>query len=164
MNIHLRDNLLATGPHLIVRKPSDETVNSAGTGSTLQDDNDLLVAVGASDIWQFVFNIIYSSNTTADFKFAFTQPAGGKISGSGVAFSPVLATIMSNLNGDTGSPTSSNALGGAALATPILHRFDGIWTGGGTAGNVRLQWAQNTSDAGNTVVHANSTLWAVKLV
>ena len=161
MDPHIRDNFLSMGPHLIVRKPSDETISS---NAVLQDDNDLLMSVGASEVWQFSFNIIYSSNVTADLKFAFTQPAAGKISGSGVAFGPTLATIMTNINGDTGSPTANNILGGAAVATPIFHTFNGIWTGGGTAGTLRLQWAQNASDAGNTTVHANSTLWAVKLV
>ncbi len=159
-NTHIRDNELALGPHLVVRKSSDETISS---NATPQDDDFLLMAVAANEIWLVSFNVLYSSSITADFQWRFTFPTGGRIDATGVAFNPSLAVMYMNVS-DTTSPGTAQSLGGGGVGTPRLFiKVEGIYTNASTAGNLTFQWAQNTSDASNTVVHANSTLWAVKL-
>ncbi len=57
----------------VVRKTANETISA--NNSTLQDDNELLFAIGASETWCFAFYIIYSDTTATDIKFAVTGPA-----------------------------------------------------------------------------------------
>jgi len=158
-NTQFRDNL-NTLSHLVVRKTADESLSSS---TTLQDDNHLILPVAANEVWQFSFNIIYSSGTTEDFKIGFTFPTSGRIDAMGVAFDGALAVSLPNVSTTTSPATPTTALGGAGTTVRFPVSMQGIFTNSSTAGNVTLQWAQNTSGATTTTVYANSTLWAVKL-
>src|SRR5262245_12791739 len=102
-NQQIRDNGNSMGPHLIARKTSDETVNNS---TTLQNDDNLLLAVTANEIWQFKLCILYNSSTAADFKMAFTFPSGS-----------IVATAITK---------------GNTVSTGILVGFDGASPAAGT--------------------------------
>lgn len=130
-----------------VTKSSDETIN---TSTTLQDDDALTFAVVANGEYEVEAVVLYNSGATPDFKFAWTAPAGATIDGHAIV------------------PTASNTSTGAVIVEAVAITTAvgvgapiAVWCRftvvvGGTAGNVTLQWAQNTSDAGNTSVLTNS--------
>ncbi|MGH2373036.1 MAG: hypothetical protein ACRDIC_06100 [bacterium] len=157
MDPHVRDNLLAVGPHLVVRKPSDESVTSS---TVLQDDNNLLMALAANEIWhvRFILLMFDNSASVADGKVAFTIPAGASMG----------LTVIYDKPGSAGAQMSRFNTSGTSVQvdlTNVLSAIEvfGVVTNGGTAGNLTLQWAQAVSNASSLDMKANSTLWAVKL-
>lgn len=158
MNPHVRDNLNATWAHLIVRKTADESLSAS---TTLQDDNDLVLALAANEVWLVHYALRYSSPTAADLKVAFTFPSGGEIEFHSSHKTSTGASDDLDWLGTT-TPTASQSFGSITTSVQFA-RIDGLFVNGGTAGNLTLQWAQVTSDAGSTIMKAHSTLWAVKL-
>jgi len=160
-NAQIRDNELALGPHLIARKTADQSVT---TSTTLVDATTMTLPVGASEVWQFEFDVIYSAGNTGDIKFAFTFPAAGRIDASVVWVDDGGSTTLPRNWSGTTTPTSSVNLSGfgGAGTRPFLP-IQGIFTNSVTGGNLQLQFAQVVSDATSAVVYANSTVWAVKL-
>jgi hypothetical protein len=140
----------------IVRKTADETVNNS---AVLQNDDDLLLPIGANEIWRFEFVIYGISNATADFKYSLVGPAA--------------SNVRWEFTGENESATvvSWNFLaGGVAVAargfadgSHTLNILRGVIINGANAGNLQLQWAQNTADASDTKVFANSCLLATRL-
>lgn len=153
MNPHVRDNLLAAGPHLIVRKTADE---SDSTG-VLQNDDSLLLALLANEIWQFRLNLLVVSAATTDFQARLTFPSG---SISGLIWSANAGTIAGADFSATASPSVTTIVPTANTVSNHVI-LEGVISNGGSAGNLQLQWSGNTAVA--CVVKANSTLWAVKL-
>ena len=154
----VRENFLLAGPHLIVRKPSDESVTSS---TALQDDNHLILPVLANEVWKLNLEVIYSASTTGDFKFGFTFPTGGRLDVQMLG----LQSAVVHLGGFsvTTSPSGTDNFDGLGSTAHFPLPIWGIYTNGANAGNLTLQWAQQASDATATTVYANSTLWAVKL-
>jgi len=68
----------------VVRKTSNESVTSS---TTLQDDDALVFAIGASENWAITFHVFFRSSTGGDIKFGVTVPSGaaGSLSGVGPA-------------------------------------------------------------------------------
>lgn len=142
----------------IVRKSANEVVNNS---STLQDDDHLLLALAASEVWRFECNLFYDSGTTPDIKFAFTFPAG--------------ATLYWVNYGDDATGTNSTGNAVITASAAVRHSFGngvgsvrhmlimGVIANDTTPGNLQLQWAQNTLNASDTTLRANSTLMAWKL-
>lgn len=152
----------------IVGKSADQTV----TGSTvLVDDDSLFLPIGnsATETWFFEFILyVLAANTTMDFKCGFTAPAGASMrwgiqgsAGVGVNGWGVQTTgsTPSGLAESVGGPISVGTTAGVSQGMS----FGGWVFGGGTAGNVRFQWAQATSDGGNLVVKKGSFLRAIKV-
>lgn len=133
-------------------KTLDESVIS---NTTLQDDDELLVAVAAASIYDLTLDLYYTSGVTPDLKFGWTYPAGTTIKASMQGyFSGVMQSVLI-------SQTGVNSLdGGTDFACVVRGR---IFTSS-TAGTLRLQWAQVTSNATNTTVLAGSALTLTKLL
>jgi hypothetical protein len=159
MNIHLRDNMLAGGPHLIARKTADETVASS---TTLQPDNDLILPVGANEVWQCRFCLRWTASATGDIQINFTFPASGEIELSAAAKNTTAVDEAFDWRATT-SPSETKNIGIANTSVVEFLVIEGLCITAGTAGNLTLQWAQAASDATATIVKANSTLWGVKL-
>jgi hypothetical protein len=157
----VKANFDAMGPHLINRKTADQSVTSS---TTLVDATTMTLPVGASEVWQFEFDVIYSAGNTGDIKFAFTFPAAGRIDATVVWVDDGGSTVLPRNWSGTTTPTSSVNLSGfgGAGTRPFLP-IQGIFTNSVTAGNLQLQFAQVVSDATSAVVYANSTVWGVKL-
>ena len=159
MDVHVRDNFNAMGPHLIVRKTSDQSVTSS---TVLVNDSVLVLPVGVSEIWHFTFFVVYTGASTGDIKIAFTFPSGGDIRMSLIGRNAAGTVVDQNFSTTT-SPTSSIDFAAAGTTFANTLPLTGVFVNGGTGGNLQMQWAQQTSDATATIVKANSTLWAVKL-
>lgn len=140
-----------------VRKTADQTVNNS---NVLVNDNHLLFPVLANEVWTFDIRLRIQSTTVADFKYAYALPAGGdvKLHLAATAFDSDIADIErdnTNLGGLI-------AIGAAPPSVyVVISRV--LYIGGANAGNVQLQWAQNTAEATDTKVLANSYIVAHNL-
>jgi hypothetical protein len=140
-----------------VRKSSNQSVTSS---TTVANDSQLKFAVEANATYLFhVWLWVYAADGTPDIKLTFTGP-----SGSTLVWSP--STLYGTSDGTT-------ALGTVSAATVTLNAFVdanernqlyfGSILNGATAGDVTLQWAQNTSSGTATTVKAGSYIYGIKV-
>ena len=145
-------------------KTATESVTSS---TTLQNDDELLLAVLANTTY-FVFGLLFYDGATAgDFKFAWTGPSGYSFDYS----APVLATGTTSAIVDGGATNTLNmsafqetdifSVGAAGAGNTIAITITGVLIIGGTAGTLQLQWAQVASSATATRVFAPSCLLAI---
>lgn len=126
-----------------IPKVSDETID---TSTTLQNDDELFFPVDANKVYAVTGVIRFTTGTTPNIKFTWAAPAGATW------------VFRSQGNGASGTWESS----GSATKTPngaathLIFVFWGHVVVAGNAGVVQLQWAQNTSDGGDTTVNAGS--------
>lgn len=144
----------------VVLKTADETVNAS---TTLQNDDALVFTAGATNSYLILAHLYYSSAAAADIKFAFTVPAGAVIrlshdAGRDAAGS---ANIPDTVVTSSGTACGSHTGQGVGTTRYVLLTCYVRTTG--TGGSMQLQWAQNTSDATNTVVHLGSSLLVTTL-
>jgi hypothetical protein len=160
LDTHIRDNLLAVGPHLIVRKTSDQSVTSS---TVLVDDSALVLAVAANEIWRFELMLFYESGSTEDFKFSWSFPTSGVLSSYVAHLDAANAFTLEYPRLTASDGVTVILSGGAGAGAPRVQPVYGLFVNSTNAGNVTFRFAQNTSGATSAIVKANSTLWAVKL-
>jgi hypothetical protein len=136
----------------VVKSASEIQNSTVNPSASLQDDDELLFSIGSNETWSFTMELQLNSPTAPDIKFAVTAPSGATCS---IAFSDE-ENAVSNSNLGCGVSTGLIATNG----TNELYRVTGSVTNGSTAGDVVLQWAQNTANAANTTIFAGSTLVA----
>lgn len=138
-------------------KTSDEVVNNS---STLQNDDQLVVALTANAVYRLTVEAQYTAGTTADYKWAFTFPAGTTVS----IAQPALWSTATAYTQAVGPLTSGTAVaaGGNGTGTKATIFMVGIVTVGGTAGNLQYQWAQNAATVEDTTTYAGSYLELVR--
>jgi hypothetical protein len=150
-------------PKVVVRTSDSATRSTA----TFAVDDTLVWAVGANDRWIIQGFLTFTAAdgagaaTTADAKVSFTVPASGSMLHG-------FFGVTNNGNPSYGSvatgstpaalkaATSAQAIGAAALSFGVS--IAGYYTGGGTAGTVSLEWAQNTTNAATLLLAKNSVL------
>lgn len=153
-------------------KQTDENWNSAsgGGGTTLQNDNELVV-VGAANTSYKVFLDVWAKEAASqvtDIKFAFTQPSGCVLSIGGPgphtawnASAGALEIEWAALQNQTATTTSTLSYG--TTVTAFIYRMTGTWRVGGTGGSLQLQWAQVLANAANLTVMAESSMAIIPL-
>jgi hypothetical protein len=154
------------GTLTFVARTADATGrNSGNTGTTLTDDDTLIIPVAANHTYAFTVCLqVNAANNTMDVKFGFSVPSGTTMSW-GIFGASTQATWISVAV--VSSPSLLLAAGGtqqvgtSAGTSGIV--LQGIITTSATAGNVALQWAQVTSDAGDLKLLAGSYLSYVRL-
>lgn len=144
-------------------------VGPIAASTTLQDVTGLGVAIGASatEMWLVKYWLLVdAANAAMDAKFGFTFPAAatgkwGTMSSAPTATASWVTTattstpaVLANLSNivNVGTPIGINGV-------PLMA----IVFGGGAAGTLQLQFAQNTSDAGNLKIDRGSVVEAIKL-
>lgn len=137
----------------VVRKTADETIVSS---TVLQDDDHLVLAIGANEVWHIRLILLYTSPAAADIKYSWTIPVGATITWGNMH--PVENAY--ELYDTSGTTTAGVSTSGG---TRDITFADIIVINGANAGNVQFQWAQNTSNVGNTKVLANSCLIGWKI-
>ncbi len=142
---------------LIVKSADESVINS----TTLHNDLELFFPVGANEKWQFEGVLLVSSETTPDFKLTFIGPTGA-LGSFGVEAGNAGGTSTKFASGGTLGASLTVATSGVATIT-VIRYWGGIGNGG-TAGFLRLQWAQNTSFANATTVRAGSYIKFVQQV
>ena len=142
---------------IVVRKTADETVNNS---STLQNDDHLILPLGANEVWIFQFFLFSNSSTTADIKIAFTAPTGA-------VFQYLISSADIGVDSSTTTATFARMSTGAInIYGESLDKLDilrGLVINGANAGNLQLQWAQSLAEVSDTIVRANSCLIATKI-
>lgn len=138
---------------LYVRKTATENVLNS---TTLQDDNELLLPVKANYTYQFKMVFFNASGSTANLKYKFSVPSGTTMFYSSThSFAGVLDSFY-NTEGST------VVVGSSGSNKPVI--VDGIILVSATAGNVTLQWAQNTATgAENSTVSFGSFFTAQRV-
>jgi len=142
-----------TGVNLVY-KTADETVNNS---TTYQDDDHLVKALGANETWTITYYLRYSSSAVADFKHKFTVPSG--TTGWWTAHGNN-GNYVYQWRGDAITDEGTQNSGDSVKELIILVAY--VKTSS-TAGNITLQWAQNTAEVSNTVLSEGSYLEAKKL-
>ncbi len=143
-------------PEVLIVKASDESVTSS---TTLQNDDELLFAVGASETWVFTICMFITAATASDLKMDITVPSGASVSWMQAR----------DLGGTSGFPVfNAHEAGGSGAVEFDAEAKRGTMIFGTlanstNAGNVQLRWAQNTSGGTATTVHARSWLSATQL-
>jgi hypothetical protein len=135
-----------------VFKTADE---STASDTTMSSDSELFVGVLANGKYAVKGRIFFNTPAAADFKWQLAGPA-----------SPTLINVAKKAIGGGETAESAIAVDTAfATSTPVLGsgttgyvEFEAILHNGANAGVVEFQWAQNTSDGGNTIVRAGSYL------
>ena len=126
-------------------KTVDEDVNNS---TTMQDDDALLLAVEANARYEMLIILRVTIRAASDFKFQFTVPASATIEGH------ASSTVQNNPVFDL---TTAQTITVTALIQTFI-RYAATITTAGTAGNVTLQWAQNTAAIEDTTVKNGSLL------
>jgi len=147
---------LRTGVHgvVIVRKTADETVNNS---NVLQDDDELFFAVGANEVWELTFIPLIDSPAIPDIKFAWGVPAGAELYRVCIRRDAAGALQIEYA-------LSGGSMPSQGVAVPRIVGIEkGLYIGGVNAGNVQLQWAQETANVSDTKVLANSCIIAHRL-
>jgi hypothetical protein len=125
------------------------------SNTTLANDSELLIYMKASTKYRITGTIFFDTTANADFKYGFVGPASPTlvrmarstaIPGAAPTFSVV----------DIALPTAQTLVGTGTTGGYI--QFTCIYQNGTNAGYFAFQWAQSTSDAGNTIVRAGSFL------
>lgn len=140
-----------------VKKTSDESVTSS---TTVQNDNQLVLAVQANSVYIIEGFFIYSGDG-GDIKLHFDVPSGATL--DWVTNAPIGTTdiTLSVAYQTAGSSPNGNDRADTTLKSVILPK--GTLITGATAGNIQLQWAQNVSDPDATTIFANSWLRAQRV-
>lgn len=143
-----------------VRKTANETVNNS---STLQNDDTLLAALAANEVVAFICQIWFSSATAADIKLAFTTPAAATIVWAGAGGFQFTTAEGAALFQAVETSGGSASIGGRGAGDKRTITLIGLVANGANAGNLTLQWAQDTADASDTIVYANSWLLPLRV-
>lgn len=152
-------------------KLSDESVNNGGTGTTLQSDDALFVAVRAGVKYRVDFSLLYTeaAGTGIDIKCAWTFPSGCTldlaVAGPNLAWTGAAAAAeaeWSAWQNQTTSPTGTISFGSTNAAS-LSVTAQGLLRVGATAGTFQFQWAQQNSSASNLTVKAGSSLMLTPL-
>lgn len=128
-----------------VNKTADETVNNS---DTFQNDDELLLAIGANEVWAFELYLLSSSSAVADYKGKFVGPSG--------------ATVYAQFASSNHLP-ADQTLVGVGRVGGVFQKWHGVIINGATAGNLQFQWAQDAAEASDTKVLAGSCLVATQL-
>ncbi len=137
----------------IVRKTADQTVNDS---ATLVNDTHLLLAVGANDVWIIEVILKYTSpSVTPDLDHLWAVPSGGEARG---IYDFKINGVM-----DAGADMTSERKMDTGSGIVYYGMYRILYVGGGTAGNLQLQWAQSTATSENTVMQENSCIIAYQL-
>lgn len=143
-----------------VRLPIRARCTSALTknaNTTFSDITGLSVSAGANKVYRLWGRIsVTAANTTADYKIQIVLPAGATIDWSLYAGNTSLSTVSASTI-DIGRTTATSHARGT-IAGDVTGLFSGIITMSSTAGTIKLQGAQNTSDPSNVVFNVGSEM------
>jgi hypothetical protein len=145
------NNLLLAG-WLTLSKAADET--RTGT-TTLTDDAILKFNMLASTNYRIRGKVFFDTTANGDFKYAMNAPSAPTLI-RGVRTSCIAGGTPAELVVDVAA-VGSTSLAGAGTTGGYVA-FDFLHQNGVNAGLWSFQWAQDTSDAGNTIVRAGSYL------
>jgi len=142
-----------TGGFDTVFKTADETIQ---LDTTLTDDTDLQFAIAANDVTAVITVIFLESNAAANWKDNYSGPAG--CTGRKMTVNGLWRVATQTTNPfDTGS--ASIASNGTEQTYANYMKI----TNGATAGTLAFQWAQQSSQAIDTILKLGSFMMFRKM-
>jgi len=136
-----------------VIKASSETVSGS---TSLQADDELTFAMAANTRYEFEFSLYYDTTAAADFKFDLDSSGSTDPGDMNIAIEYLAPAATAWVS--TVYTTLNNVISITAGAGSGQIKIGGYAANGADAGSLRVRWAQNTSDPGNTVVRRSSSL------
>jgi hypothetical protein len=135
-------------------KPSDQSVTSSTVfvnDSALFIPSSSLVANGS---YLFICDLFYEGGVqgASDLKWQWILPAGASMLYAGTNFS------LAGAFGQGVRTNASQTAGSNGAGNKLAVLMNGVFIMSTTLANLQLQWAQNTSSATATIVHANSNV------
>jgi hypothetical protein len=143
-------------PWTLVAKKADQ-IRTATT--TIAPDDELLFSMAAGAKYLVRGGVFFDTTASADFKWRHVGPASPTLVRikrqwlvpDSAAFAVFYAFVDTAFSGVDLAVVGTGTTGGCVLLEGVVHN-------GANAGNFSFNWAQNTSDAGNTIVRAGSYL------
>jgi hypothetical protein len=145
---------------ITVIKSSTESVTSS---TTLQDDDELVIALAANSDYWIDGIIFYDAGTVGDIKIQFTGPASATCALALIGISTGAAGGGDYAHGTYTAFSNTSSFGGTGAGDMRSILVGGMVHIAGTAGNFRFRWAQDTSSSGATRVFAPSTFTARRI-
>ena len=143
---------------IVAVKPAD---TGRATTTAMTADPDLLLPVAANATYDISGCLFYTGpNTASDLKFTYTLPASA--SGQYFPCHQNISGIFTGSFAQQWTDTVTANTPGTSTANLMVVFVKGILLTSGTAGNITLSWAQNTSN-GTTTMRANSFLSAQRM-
>jgi hypothetical protein len=127
---------------------------SRASTTTLADDPHLTIPVAANATYHTDVVLFHNSQPTGDFKWTFVGPASSVLSYAGATVTLAGAVYIDDNVFYSDLTDVQNSGGIAGVWVPII--IQGMLITSGTAGNFKLQWAQQTSNAGSSTLKTNS--------
>lgn len=154
----------------IIRVAYNSASTTKNASTTFGDATGLTIALEANTTYGWDCYLAYNTGRTPDVKIAWAAPAGATghwgayglsttESGSGIGS---LTALRVNAYGDA-SPIVLGGNDTPSVPGPMVARPMGFIVVSATAGSLQLRFAQNTSNASNTVINAGCWLRAWKL-
>jgi hypothetical protein len=138
------------GGSVFAYKAADAAAITNTTG--LADDADLHMAVDASTKYLLTAQVMYDAGATCDMKTKFIGPSGATLDWASNG-------LVTGASGATGSVdraartiASSPGNGGGGAGTVVTVTFTGLLQVSTTAGTFKMQFAQNTLSATESVI------------
>ncbi len=142
-----------------VHKTANQTVNDS---VVLVNDTHLLFPVGINEVWSVFLYCRVDTTAVANFKYAFSVPAGGSLPFTANHMFMTFGGAFSNNALSTEVTGTQEPLVPSAIDRVLL--VWGVYIGAGAAGNVQFQWAQETAEATNTIVYKDSYIIAHQIL
>ncbi|MFE2544820.1 hypothetical protein [Actinacidiphila glaucinigra] len=160
----VRDNFLpATGDVVgrtrAVHKTADEQVTSA---TALQDDDHLALTVAANAVYALDMYVDADADPNADITLGWSAPAGATMSWTEGGISAGNGNNIGSIKLSRLDVATSSGIGLLATGTAAMPR--GVVRTGGTAGTLRLRWAQTVLSGTPTILRAGSWLRLHRIV
>jgi hypothetical protein len=143
---------------LVAYKTSDQNVASS---TTLVNDTALFLPVAANAFYWFQSVLQYKGGTSgsSDMKWQWNVPSGATLRYA----ANYLSAAFSVQVGDGKVAGVSYAAGTNGTTNPFTVQVSGHLAVGATAGNLQLQWAQNTSNGTATTVGQSSVVMLTRI-
>jgi len=130
-----------------VVKKVDQTIVS---DTTFQDDDELLFTMQANKTYAGLLFLFFQSGVTPDFKYQCTVPVGASCRNLSQTFSGSIDQQTRDMTGSSGNILMTGGIRHLSTNFRVIN--------GANAGDWNFQWAQNTSDPGDTLVEQGSSL------
>jgi hypothetical protein len=135
-------------------KSGDESVTSS---TTSQNDDHLVLNIGANETWLIQYDIFLTVGASTNFKWKLSVPSGGSAAAHVKPANSANGADISDATSDTTSTTST-----ASGSNHVHYQIFAKVTSSSTAGAVQLQWAQGTSNGTALTLKSRSKLVAVR--
>lgn len=145
---------------LFAYKTGDEPLAS---NTTLQDDDQLAIAVDANASYWVTSFISYEAATAGDLKIGWSGPSGATFVWNVAGMASTAATAADPFYSGVNTIGGTDTVGGIGAGSAVACRPSGVLVTASTAGTFTFRWAQGTSSVTSTIVKTGSGLLLLRV-